>query len=448
VGGGTLVLGGRTPDPCLTHARPGMRKRETPAMRKKRLQALRESLAERYPDASARITSDSNVDSVITTADKRNRSRGGSGALPNTAGRPVSLPEIASATPQPAEDDSTSMRAASAMDDEPSSRNSAVHGGGTGGRRSPVRIARSTARRFEKAERSLRAQVRDQWRAVNRSFQQLDKLSGGNGMVSEQQLQEVLFRSNIIIEDKHFQQLLYKIDENGDGAVSYKEFLKYFGKGSPEDRNINSRVGNVSVDQAIQMVRTKIEGRLRGGPAALRRAFQFFDSDGSGVISPAEFKSELRRRCGLEFEEELLREVMARFDEDQSGIDYRKFSQLVMGSSATDATSFGDSPAKKLLTEDDSNGTSAQFIRRKIREQWKSLGVAFRAHDRAKTGYIRLDELHTVLRNHQVDFSAAGRLELEQCLERDPVRPAAATDPRAAGLAAPPPPPPPPPPPI
>lgn len=40
----------------------------------------------------------------------------------------------------------------------------------------------------------------------------------------------------------------------------------------------------MSVEAAINMIREKIEGRLPGGPAGLRRAFQFFDGDGSGAI--------------------------------------------------------------------------------------------------------------------------------------------------------------------
>lgn len=40
------------------------------------------------------------------------------------------------------------------------------------------------------------------------------------------------------------EQLLYKIDADGDGRISYQEFLKYFGKGSAEDKNVLSTVSH------------------------------------------------------------------------------------------------------------------------------------------------------------------------------------------------------------
>jgi len=39
------------------------------------------------------------------------------------------------------------------------------------------------------------------------------------------------------------EQLLHRIDTDGDGQISYQEFLKYFGKGSAEDKNVLSTVG-------------------------------------------------------------------------------------------------------------------------------------------------------------------------------------------------------------
>jgi Ca2+-binding EF-hand superfamily protein len=258
------------------------------------------------------------------------------------------------------------------------------------------------------------------------------------------QLKEVLFRCNIIIEERHMEQLLYKIDADGDGHISYQEFLKYFGKGSAEDKNVMSTVSllrsfshvapasghsrawlfvaqvrNMTVDEAIKAIREKIEGRLPGGPAGLRRAFQFFDGDGSGSIDHAEFKTALQTRCGLVFEDAFLRQVMKRFDDDGSGvIDYRKFGELVMGSKATDATSAQhNNPSLSLGTDD--AGTSDQMIRRKIRDQMKTILVGFRHADRDKTGFITEAALLQVLSNHGVDLSALRMQELKVKVPRE-----------------------------
>ena len=58
------------------------------------------------------------------------------------------------------------------------------------------------------------------------------------------QLNDVLFRCNILIEERHMQQLLQKIDTDGDGQISYEEFLKYFGKGSSGDKDTVSTVSH------------------------------------------------------------------------------------------------------------------------------------------------------------------------------------------------------------
>ena len=61
----------------------------------------------------------------------------------------------------------------------------------------------------------------------------------------------------------------------------------------------------VSVAAAKEMIQAKIQQRISGGPAGLRRAFQLFDGDGSGHLSAAEFETALSER-GLVFEDSML----------------------------------------------------------------------------------------------------------------------------------------------
>ena len=49
------------------------------------------------------------------------------------------------------------------------------------------------------------------------------------------QLKSALYRMNIVFEDRHFETLMAKIDADGSGTISYKEFMKYFAKGSADD---------------------------------------------------------------------------------------------------------------------------------------------------------------------------------------------------------------------
>ena len=86
------------------------------------------------------------------------------------------------------------------------------------------------------------------------------------------------------------------------------------------------------------------------------------------------------------FEDDFLRQLMKRFDDNGSGvIDYRKFGQLVMGSKATDATSAQHNNLASSLGTDDA-GTSDQMIRRRIRDQMKTILLGFRRADHEKTG--------------------------------------------------------------
>ena len=95
--------------------------------------------------------------------------------------------------------------------------------------------------------------------------------------------------------------------------------MKHWGKGSEYDQNIVGVIKDISVDDAIVMIRDKVRGRLPSGPSELRRTFQFFDRDGSGQIDFEEMEATLRVQCGLKFEDSLLQAIIARFDPDGVG---------------------------------------------------------------------------------------------------------------------------------
>jgi hypothetical protein len=103
----------------------------------------------------------------------------------------------------------------------------------------------------------------------------------GSGDLNVEEMKSVLYKLDIIFEDRHFDVLMRKIDNDGSGDVSYNEFVRYFGKGSEADRNLTRQVtgSHVTVQSATKMIRNKIEGRMGSGPSVLRRAFQLFDGE-------------------------------------------------------------------------------------------------------------------------------------------------------------------------
>jgi len=94
-----------------------------------------------------------------------------------------------------------------------------------------------------------------------------------------------------------------------------------------------SRVNKLRVDQMELMLRQKISQRTRGGGFALRRAFTFFDRDGSGGVSTSELRQGLRD-FGLQYSDEEVGALMARYDTSYSNdVDYLSFVDKIMADS-------------------------------------------------------------------------------------------------------------------
>ena len=80
------------------------------------------------------------------------------------------------------------------------------------------------------------------------------------------------------------------------------------------------------------VIRGKIDQRTTGGPMALRKAFKYFDTDGSGDIDPDEFYAAMRA-FGLEFTEDQVLALFAHYDVDYDGaLSYYEFVDKVLES--------------------------------------------------------------------------------------------------------------------
>lgn len=83
-------------------------------------------------------------------------------------------------------------------------------------------------------------------------------------------------------------------EPGGTATVDFKAFLKLFGKGSEADKRVSGLIKGVSAERALTLIRDKVRGRLASGPSEMRRAFQFFDRDGSGSVDVGELEVTLR----------------------------------------------------------------------------------------------------------------------------------------------------------
>ena len=229
------------------------------------------------------------------------------------------------------------------------------------------------------SEMMLKRKVRMGFRDLRRAFKDLDR--SGNGVLKMKDFQFALQRMDIVLNDTQFIELARKIDKNGDGQISYAEFLDYFRQ---EDEQMGlKQVGGISVDAALEMVRTKIGEKMDGREGAMRRAFQFFDADGSGAIDKSEFKKAMMVKTGLVFEDELLDQIFVTIDDDGTGeIDYRKFVTLVMGSGLRDANTINTAALRGRAEHvSDDAGNSQMMLYRKVRMAAKDLRNIFKDLD-------------------------------------------------------------------
>ena len=131
------------------------------------------------------------------------------------------------------------------------------------------------------SDQMLRRKIREKMKIISLD---LKKDADEDGCLSPQQLRRVLERHDILFADAQFALLVRQIDDDGDGKVSFSEFLKHFGKGQSVDRQVFAVISGIGGEAAKKMVQEKLQGRLGGGPSGLRRAYAFFDRDGSGSI--------------------------------------------------------------------------------------------------------------------------------------------------------------------
>lgn len=137
--------------------------------------------------------------------------------------------------------------------------------------------------------------------------------------------------------------------------------------------------------------------------SALRKAFDSFDIDNKGFITP-ETVGTILRMMGVKISEKNLQEVIAETDEDGSGeLEFEEFCSL----------------AAKFLIEEDEEALKAE-----LRE-------AFRIYDKGGDGYITTGTLKEILKEldnrlteedlngiiEEVDEDGSGTLDFDEFME-------------------------------
>ena len=124
----------------------------------------------------------------------------------------------------------------------------------------------------------------------------------GSGKITLAEFRQAFRMLKISLTDREIRTLVRELDENGDGQISYEEFLRMCSK------DLLSRM--FSQDE-------------------LRQTFAFYDKDNSGYITEDELE-EAFKRLGRPFDKNHIKEMFKKYDSDKDGrISFEEFKSLV-----------------------------------------------------------------------------------------------------------------------
>ena len=111
-------------------------------------------------------------------------------------------------------------------------------------------------------EQFLRRKVRDNWKLLLIDFKHV---ADATGNMKPTVLRQVLYKYDILPSDKMWASLCREMDDDGDGLISFNEFMTFFGKGD-EKHMIKPMLG-VKPRRALDIIREKVSGKLASGPS-------------------------------------------------------------------------------------------------------------------------------------------------------------------------------------
>ncbi|KAL4640541.1 EF-hand calcium-binding domain-containing protein 6-like isoform X1 [Arapaima gigas] len=222
---------------------------------------------------------------------------------------------------------------------------------GSGGRSGPVQGPGGQAlRTATQAHGLLRGQARSRFLDLVQSF--LGKSNEGAGWITAAQLKNILEQLNLHTENREFDKLWKRYDEDGIGAVRLDALLKKLGFSSRErpgaDRSKNDPPGGDNTGsimhcsptldlgqalyageeerQASITVETWLKDRFREGIQKMKVEFDKLDPEKSGKVQPNSFLQVLRM-FGLHLKGKHLGLFLARcgLKVRKTGIDYLEF---------------------------------------------------------------------------------------------------------------------------
>lgn len=168
-------------------------------------------------------------------------------------------------------------------------------------------------------------------------------------------------------------------------------------------RKALERTGIEGVRKLESGIRLKIDQRTSGGPFALRKAFKYFDRDGSGDIDPDEFFAAMDW-FGLQFTEDSVLALFGLYDDDRGGsLGYYEFVDNIISSNKHKQGSEECKQKLETFTNPGECMTPGPAVAKSPVSVSKELAKAcFDMADKNSSGKIELVELEALFRQFGV----------------------------------------------
>eukprot|EP00937_MAST-01D_sp_MAST-1D-sp2_P003144 g3144.t1 len=227
-----------------------------------------------------------------------------------------------------------------------------------------------------------------------------------SGEVDEYEFEDAMKSLRIELRRGEARKLFKRFDANGDGRITYREFVDFARGGEGESRERKAELDELA---------SKVQGiiKKRGlGKRDITDVFLEFDRDDSGEVDEYEFEDAMKS-LRIELRRGEARKLFKRFDANGDGrITYREFVDFARGGGGSPRKGGRKVSSKRSSLESDL-GRLGERLKRKARGLGRGAALdEFTRADRGDRGYLSPRDFERCLGRLGLDISSSERREV------------------------------------